>query len=301
VPDPEDCTDGVDNDCDGSVDCDDRDCNQDPACVVCVPDPEDCTDGMDNDCDGSVDCDDRDCSQDPACVVCVPQAEDCTDGEDNDCDGLADCADPDCNQDAICSESPSDDFSAYCASCHGIDGSGGIIGEDIRGRSDREIRRAIRKEREMKFLRFLTRAQIQAIADFLSADKNDPDDDERDDDERDHHDRVYGAVSVLDDSIDLGIEAEDVMLSGDIEVIKQLIRNSNDKVTEAVNTIATVWVDRKMELIVPTAVLQYAKIINNVILYRLLSNDEQWRRELAKNSISISIDLCEYAKNLIEG
>ena len=150
----------------------------------------------------------------------------------------------------------------------------------------------------MKSLRFLKRAQIQAIADFLSADNNDPDD-ERDDDERDDHDKVYGALSVLDDSIDLGIEAEDVMLSEDIEVIKQLIRNSNDKVTEAVNTIATVWVGRTMELMVPTAALKYAKILNNLILYRLLSNDEQWRRELAKNTISISIDLCEYAKNLI--
>lgn len=106
------------------------------------------------------------CSSPPPCV---PQAENCNDGADNDCDGLADCADPDCSQDAVCSPTPSDDYSTYCASCHGIDGSGGDTAGDIRGRSARQISRAIRKVGVMKYLRFLSRAQIRAIADFLSA------------------------------------------------------------------------------------------------------------------------------------
>ena len=47
------CDDGIDNDTDGKVDCEDLDC---PAC------PEVCDDGDDNDRDGSVDCDDPDCA-----------------------------------------------------------------------------------------------------------------------------------------------------------------------------------------------------------------------------------------------
>ena len=33
----------------------------------CIPVPEVCDDGIDNDCDGAVDCDDSDCDNDPAC------------------------------------------------------------------------------------------------------------------------------------------------------------------------------------------------------------------------------------------
>ena len=106
IPEPEICTDGVDNDLDDLTDCDDPDCfgidgcpipsgcsvwtdrgscNNDSACewvgnpkngtcqdaTVCVPDqtPETtCTDGVDNDCDGVTDCaDTADCGGDPAC------------------------------------------------------------------------------------------------------------------------------------------------------------------------------------------------------------------------------------------
>ena len=51
----------------------------------CGPPPaEDCTDGVDNDCDTSVDCDDSDCSSDPACnVSCLPKNASCS--LDNEC------------------------------------------------------------------------------------------------------------------------------------------------------------------------------------------------------------------------
>ncbi len=52
------CDDGIDNDEDEGVDCNDADCANDPACL---PDPEVCNDGIDNDGDEAVDCLDADC------------------------------------------------------------------------------------------------------------------------------------------------------------------------------------------------------------------------------------------------
>jgi len=68
------CTDGLDNDCDGFIDCADSDCTSDPACQVCDPSEVPgltCTDGLDNDCDGFIDCDDSDCATEPICTVCT--------------------------------------------------------------------------------------------------------------------------------------------------------------------------------------------------------------------------------------
>ena len=59
----EDCTDGVDNDEDGEIDCNDADCEGTADCV------EDCTDGVDNDADGDVDCDDTDCTDITDCLA----------------------------------------------------------------------------------------------------------------------------------------------------------------------------------------------------------------------------------------
>ena len=56
------CNDAVDNDCDGLTDCDDDDCDGDPACTETI-----CNDNIDNDQDGLTDCDDDDCATDPAC------------------------------------------------------------------------------------------------------------------------------------------------------------------------------------------------------------------------------------------
>jgi hypothetical protein len=59
------CTDGVDDDCDGTTDCDDVDCASSSSCSSCHPTPESndtaCSNGVDDDCDGVVDCRDTDC------------------------------------------------------------------------------------------------------------------------------------------------------------------------------------------------------------------------------------------------
>ncbi|MGR3309591.1 MAG: glycosyl hydrolase family 17 protein [Candidatus Brocadiales bacterium] len=57
------CTNGVDDDCDGFVDCDDSD-----DCPPCSRDVEDCTNGIDDDGDGLVDCDDLDCVSPVECT-----------------------------------------------------------------------------------------------------------------------------------------------------------------------------------------------------------------------------------------
>ena len=61
---------------------------------------EDCTNGIDDDGDTFIDCEDTDCDQDPACLP--PPVENCTNGTDDDGDGLADCSDPDCSNDPSC-------------------------------------------------------------------------------------------------------------------------------------------------------------------------------------------------------
>jgi hypothetical protein len=76
------CTDGDDNDHDGTTDCEDDDCVGTDACL------EICDDGFDNDGDELVDCADDDCED-----VCI---EICDDGFDNDDDELIDCADDEC-------------------------------------------------------------------------------------------------------------------------------------------------------------------------------------------------------------
>lgn len=57
------CNDGLDDDNDGSTDCDDSDCNADPTC----PQPEVCDDNVDNDFDGDTDCADSQCFADASC------------------------------------------------------------------------------------------------------------------------------------------------------------------------------------------------------------------------------------------
>lgn len=127
------CGDGIDDDCDGFTDCEDRDCDRQAcnaygrSCVAqqctCFVDggtaQQDketlCNDGIDNDCNGATDCADtnclrascgangRQCQSDGTCQCSgnggapEPSREvSCSDGFDNDCDGLVDCADPDC-------------------------------------------------------------------------------------------------------------------------------------------------------------------------------------------------------------
>jgi hypothetical protein len=109
VPPAENCSDGLDNDLDGQVDCADSDCTTDVACTG--PVPEVCDDLIDNDFDSQVDCADIDCAAAATCQA--PPAEICTDGIDNDGDSWVDCSDSDCagisgcgpeGRDATCSD-----------------------------------------------------------------------------------------------------------------------------------------------------------------------------------------------------
>jgi hypothetical protein len=161
------CADGVDNDCNGFIDCLDPSCRGAAAVCAATLDagrpPRDaagrrdvgactpsgaentdstCADGVDNDCNGFVDCNDFGCSRAPAVTVCrrdggssidVPPPRDsgvhrdsgvrrdsgtrrdigpctasgmentnasCSDGVDNDCDGYVDCNDFNCSRTA---------------------------------------------------------------------------------------------------------------------------------------------------------------------------------------------------------
>jgi hypothetical protein len=69
----EGCTDGVDNDGDGEIDCADDDCLEETACLAQptygVGFESVCSDGLDDDADGSIDCADADCVNDPSCLA----------------------------------------------------------------------------------------------------------------------------------------------------------------------------------------------------------------------------------------
>ena len=89
----ENCTDGIDNNCNGLVD------TQDPNAINC---PINCTD---NDGDsyspdggtcGQIDCNDSNASVNPGTF------ETCDDGVDNDCNGQTDCNDSSCSGDQAC-------------------------------------------------------------------------------------------------------------------------------------------------------------------------------------------------------
>jgi len=105
-PGPEYCTNGVDDDGDGLVDCDDPQCAMAPTCLF-----EDCTNGLDDDGDGLADCDDPDCATAPSCVP-----ESCANGVDDDLDGQVDCDDGDCLG------------TPECGDCHPISNDGCTTG-----------------------------------------------------------------------------------------------------------------------------------------------------------------------------
>jgi hypothetical protein len=65
--------------------------------VRCPQLVEDCGNGVDDDEDGLVDCDDPGCGTSPLCKELA-----CADGIDNDGDGATDCADPDCAATFLC-------------------------------------------------------------------------------------------------------------------------------------------------------------------------------------------------------
>jgi hypothetical protein len=106
------CSDAVDDDVDGLVDCLDPDCVSNAACTAVdmygapmAPQREqDCANQVDDDRDGVADCSDSDCIGVGLCAAVAayaspampPMESVCSGGMDEDQDGLADCADPDC-------------------------------------------------------------------------------------------------------------------------------------------------------------------------------------------------------------
>ncbi len=90
-----DCLDGRDDEGDGAVDCDDPDCDRR---LICRHETA-CDDGIDNDGNGDIDCLDPICWADPACPS---EPEDCSNGRDDDHDFLLDCADAGCAADPAC-------------------------------------------------------------------------------------------------------------------------------------------------------------------------------------------------------
>ncbi|NOY89976.1 MAG: hypothetical protein GXP55_02115 [Deltaproteobacteria bacterium] len=122
------CFNGIDDDADGLIDCEDPDCAGNPGCgMVCTPGPEvRCSNGLDDDCDGAPDCADPDCAGTPDCG-CVPSRERCGNRVDDDCDGLIDCADPDCASRPICGPTTGRELGvAACTNGRDDDGDGRI-------------------------------------------------------------------------------------------------------------------------------------------------------------------------------
>jgi mono/diheme cytochrome c family protein len=54
-----------------------------------------------------------------------------------------------------------------CAGCHGIDASGGFVGEGVRGKDAGETREYIDDEKAMRFLGGLPRSDTDDIGNYL--------------------------------------------------------------------------------------------------------------------------------------
>jgi Ca2+-binding EF-hand superfamily protein len=109
------CSDGIDNDGNGYVDCDDFGCSGLGACSSSSESgAASCSDGIDNDGDGYIDCRDFDCD---GFNDCERFEQSCSDGIDNDGDGLTDCEDNNCA--ASCGPTAVENTSALCSD--GID------------------------------------------------------------------------------------------------------------------------------------------------------------------------------------
>jgi len=86
---------------DGTCDPEETLCSCPSDCGSAPGSESDCGNGVDEDCDGLIDCADPDCASDASCNGCTPthskeKGPRCLDGIDNDCDGMIDEEDPDC-------------------------------------------------------------------------------------------------------------------------------------------------------------------------------------------------------------
>lgn len=93
------------------------------ASVICTEtSPEECSDGIDNDNDGLIDCADDSCADQDVCALTESTTANCRDGLDNDEDGLTDCQDSDCRFFDFCLEPESDLI--YLPNAFSLSGSG---------------------------------------------------------------------------------------------------------------------------------------------------------------------------------
>ena len=106
-------------------------------------------------------------------------------------------------------------------------------------------------------------------------------------------------VADLDESIGLGKEAEAVMLTEDLDTIKQLIEDSNNTISDVKKEMHKIREKSGLELIVPTMALNLAGVVDDFILRVVLVKDEQWRRELATVIIATPIALREYTRGVM--
>ncbi|MFA5936100.1 MAG: fibronectin type III domain-containing protein [Patescibacteria group bacterium] len=110
---PAACSNGIDDDGDGDVDCIDSECAVLPICAGPQPEntPAACSNGVDDDQDGAIDCQDSECVPLQICAVPPqPTPENtnplCSNAGDDDQDGLIDCADPGCVGLPVCAVTP---------------------------------------------------------------------------------------------------------------------------------------------------------------------------------------------------
>jgi uncharacterized protein (TIGR03382 family) len=99
-------------------------------------------------------------------------------------------------------------YVATCAGCHGNDGSGGRVGEDVRGESAGETWEAIGEESEMHYLACMPDSDIDAIAAFLGGGDDDFDDDGISDDDERHDGTDPRDKDSDDDGLDDGEERD---------------------------------------------------------------------------------------------
>jgi hypothetical protein len=95
------CDNGIDDDEDGAADCLDSGCARARACLP----PEGgslCANRFDDDRDGAIDCDDTGCAAAPACATAPEAGALCANFVDDDLDGQIDCEDPSCADAAAC-------------------------------------------------------------------------------------------------------------------------------------------------------------------------------------------------------
>jgi PKD repeat protein len=101
-----------------------------------------------------------------------------------------------------------------CAGCHGNNGSGGRVGEDVHGDSAGETWEAIAEESEMRYLACMPESDIIAIADFLAGMDDDNDDDGISDDDDDDDDNDGASDDDDDDDDNDGVSDDDERENG---------------------------------------------------------------------------------------